>query len=137
MNDYSRCPSRIQFLEQRILPDNYRRELTVDYDSKMITFSVVDSMNRTATSKCKSFPRDVTEMLKLSAYENFIDWIYCEPDMMLSNGYRDGWYLVCYLTPQNDDHSIVYPMTQHCKDDPFEILLSWLKAFAPEIVPDW
>ena len=137
MSDYRQHLSRIQFLEQSILPHRLQTELTVDFVFKKIIDTVIDNTERTAKSQYVDFPEDISELISLSTYENFIEWIDCEPQRESSYGYRDGWNLLCFLTPYGDDHSIVYSMTEYYKDSPFEMLLSWLKCFAPEIVPNW
>ena len=136
MEKYEQYPGRIQFLKRNYFPDKFQEELTIDYTLQMLTYSCVDNVEHTSSSKRKRFGSNMDELFSLSSCDIFLDWLDKE-EQPEPNGYRDGWKIVCYMTLKEDDKSLVYSMQQIYKDSPFEKLLSWLKAFAPEIVPNW
>ena len=128
--------SRIQFQKHTHFPCNFQEELTIDYTLRLLTYSCVDNISHTAKTKCASFGNSVSELLALSSCDVLLDWLDTK-EKHESYGYRDGWKIVCYLTLYGNDKSLVCSMQEIYMDSPFEKLLSWLKAFAPEVVPDW
>ena len=136
MGKFEQHPGRIQFLKHSYFPGKFQEEVTIDYTLQILTYSCVDNVEHTSSSKRKKFGSNIDELFALSSCDIFLNWLDME-EKPEPDGYRDGWKIVCYLTLEEDDKSLVYSMQQIYRASPFEKLLSWIKSFAPEIVPNW